>query len=43
MAFAALILVVAPGAAGSAAIQDSGYPLSTPSRAYGGSNAISTS
>ncbi len=43
LAFAALILVVAPGAAGSAVIQDSGNPLvDTLEEAYGGSNAIST-
>lgn len=43
LAFAALILVVAPGAAGSATISDSGNPLvDTLEAAYGGSTAVST-
>lgn len=43
LAFAALILVVAPGAAGSSTISDSGNPLvDTLEAAYGGSTAVST-
>lgn len=43
LAFAALILVVAPGAAGSGTIADSGNPLvDTLEAAYGGSTAVST-
>jgi ethanolamine permease len=42
LTFAALILLVAPGAAGSDTIQDSGNPLvDTLEAAYGGSNAVS--
>ena len=42
LAFAALILLVAPGAAGSDTIQESGNPLvDTLEAAYGGSNAVS--
>ncbi len=41
--FAAVILLVAPGAAGSASIADSGNPLvDTLESAYGGSTAVST-
>ncbi|WP_435743717.1 ethanolamine permease [Nocardioides sp. SYSU DS0663] len=43
LAFAALILVVAPGAAGSESLRESGNPLvDTLETAYGGSNAVST-
>jgi ethanolamine permease len=43
LVFAALILVVGPGAAGSAAIQDSDNPLPLAvETAYGGGNALST-
>ena len=43
LAFAAIILVVAPGAAGSQSIADSGNPLvDTLESAYGGSTAVST-
>jgi ethanolamine permease len=43
LVFAALILVFGPGAAGSAAIQDSANPLPLAvEKAYGGGNALST-